>query len=174
MEETDNNSWLMWTWKSFWHKLKIFISIAFKNVHRFVWQSSKANWSFRRVLAERRFACVLGEKEPDDTTGRASHSSKTIWVNQQTVHSKATTTVDGLQVALIFLSPAGMAEVLECKAGWQPAWQGAEGRWHCGALRCSGTQGGGKGSGLSADLVADQLWKTKEKLLRYIQTIMLL
>ena len=64
------------------------------------------------------------------------------------------------------LSPAGMAEVLECKAAWRPASQGAWGRWRCGALRCSGTQGGERGSGPSADPVvraaADRLWREKE------------
>lgn len=70
-------------------------------------------------------------------------------------------------LALTFLSPAGMAEVLECKAAWRPVLQGAWWRWHCGGLRCSGTQGGGRGSGPSADLVvragAGQLWKKREQ-----------
>lgn len=63
--------------------------------------------------------------------------------------------------AVAFLSPAGMAEVLECKAAWRLASQGAWRRWHYGALRCSGTLGGGRGSGPCADLVGDQLWKQK-------------
>lgn len=66
-------------------------------------------------------------------------------------------------IAVTFLSPAGMAEVLECKAAWRPASQGAWGRWRCGGLRCSGTQVGERGSGPSADLVAGQLWKEREQ-----------
>lgn len=48
---------------------------------------------------------------------------------------------------------AGMAEVLECKAAWLPASQGAWERWYCGELGCSGTQEEGRGSGPSADQV---------------------
>lgn len=46
-----------------------------------------------------------------------------------------------------------MAEVLEYKAAWRLASQGAWGRWRCEELRCSDTQGGGRGSGPSADQV---------------------
>lgn len=69
-------------------------------------------------------------------------------------------------MAVTSLSPAGMAEVLECKAAWRPASQGAWVGWHCGETRCSGTQGGGTGSDPSADQVvqvgAGQLWKKRE------------
>lgn len=59
-----------------------------------------------------------------------------------------------------------MAEVLECKAAWRLASQGA---WEGGRveLRCSGTQEGGTGSGPSADRVvqveSDQLRKENKK-----------
>lgn len=77
-----------------------------------------------------------------------------------------TLTVQSQCRVVTFLSPAGMAEVLECKAAWRLASQGAWGRWHCGEPRCSGTQGGGRGNGPSADQVvragAGQLWKKVE------------
>lgn len=66
-----------------------------------------------------------------------------------------------------FLSPAGRAEVLDCKAVWRRASHGAWRRGHCGGLRCSGTQGEGRGSGPGADLVARtgvvQLWNKREQ-----------
>lgn len=58
-----------------------------------------------------------------------------------------------------------MAEVLECKAAWRPASQGALERWRCEGLRCSGTRVVGRGSDPNADPVvqaeAGQLWKKR-------------
>lgn len=48
---------------------------------------------------------------------------------------------------------AGIAEVLECKAAWRFASQGAWVRWRCGDQRSAGTQGEGRGSGPGADQV---------------------
>lgn len=72
-----------------------------------------------------------------------------------------------LQTQRSSLSPAGMADVLECKAAWRPAAQGAWGRWRCWEPGCSGTRGVERGSGPSADQVvhvgAGQLWKKREQ-----------
>lgn len=50
-------------------------------------------------------------------------------------------------------SPAGMAEVPDCKAAWWPASQGALEPWHHGTPRCSDNQGVEMGSGPTVDLV---------------------
>lgn len=56
------------------------------------------------------------------------------------------------ELALGHQVAAGMAEVLECKAAWRLASQGAWEGWRV-ELRCSGTQEGGTGSDPSADRV---------------------
>lgn len=50
-------------------------------------------------------------------------------------------------------SPAGMAELPDCKAVWRPASKGAWEPWHRGRLRCFDNQGGEMGSGPTVDLV---------------------
>lgn len=94
-----------------------------------------------------------------DINGGA-HRSTPSGMSKQTVYVKCSNSTQSTHGGD---SPAGMAEVLEYKAAWRPASQGAWGRWRCEELRCSDTQGGGRGSGPSADQVvqaeAGQLWK---------------
>lgn len=50
-------------------------------------------------------------------------------------------------------SPAGMAEVPDCKAAWWPALQGALEPWHHGRPRCFDNRGVEMGSGPTVDPV---------------------
>lgn len=86
---------------------------------------------------------------------------------ENTITVQSAVRLQGQHGAVSSLSPAGIAEVLDCKAVWRLELQGAWLRWHSGGHGCSGTQEGGTGSAPSGDQVVragvGQLWKKREE-----------
>lgn len=95
-------------------------------------------------LREGRSAIMKNNVDP----GRTALSAKCILTNYELVMIKHT-----IMRWLASSSPAGMAELPDCKAVWRPASQGALEPWHRGRLRCFDNQGGEMGSGPTVDLV---------------------